>query len=306
MEPISQSAMVDQETNGFITSPPKPATDSDSDKHFAAPPYTDEHSPTIPQNISVFNNVTDESNHVSHLEQEAPRQEASESSSDSELPALLERQHLDQVKDNEPVSVTEHGSSDQQASSIQEYERTESSYLAHGCLQVTENAPTEPEVEVTNSVAVSENIEPEGDSVREHDTLEDQSSSADQLIPLEPEVDRDSSDQLGTLAPAEPEITNAVPPPTLPSDTVNASPATDHFQSPNDTTVVISSQVLPSSSSSTPLQLPLLPPDIFLPRSQSQSLTISTNRVWEADKDASDCRRCKRRFNFLVRRHHCR
>lgn len=304
MEPISQLAMADQETNGFITSPPKPATDSNSDKHLAAPLYTDEHSPTIPDNISVFNNVTENSDQVSHMEQEASRQEAPESSSDSELPALLERQHLDQVKDNEPVSVAEHGSSDQQASSIQENEQPESSDLAHGCLQVTENAPTETEVEVPNSVAASENIEAQDDSVREHDTLEDQSSMADQLISLEPEVDRDSSDQLGTLAPAEPEITNAVPPPTLPSDTVNASPATDRFQSPNDTNVVISSQ--PSSSSSTPLQAPLLPPDIFLPRSQSQSLTISTNRVWEADKDASDCRRCKRRFNFLVRRHHCR
>ncbi|KAG0165669.1 hypothetical protein DFQ30_008158 [Apophysomyces sp. BC1015] len=29
-------------------------------------------------------------------------------------------------------------------------------------------------------------------------------------------------------------------------------------------------------------------------------------RVWEADQQASECRRCGRRFNFLVRRHHCR
>jgi hypothetical protein len=33
---------------------------------------------------------------------------------------------------------------------------------------------------------------------------------------------------------------------------------------------------------------------------------VITNRVWESDKDANECRRCKRRFNFLVRRHHCR
>ncbi|KAI7866832.1 hypothetical protein BDF14DRAFT_1693866, partial [Spinellus fusiger] len=28
--------------------------------------------------------------------------------------------------------------------------------------------------------------------------------------------------------------------------------------------------------------------------------------VWESDQQAHDCRRCSRRFNFLVRRHHCR
>jgi hypothetical protein len=28
--------------------------------------------------------------------------------------------------------------------------------------------------------------------------------------------------------------------------------------------------------------------------------------VWESDRQASECRRCNRRFSFLVRRHHCR
>ncbi|ORZ15666.1 hypothetical protein BCR42DRAFT_451619 [Absidia repens] len=28
--------------------------------------------------------------------------------------------------------------------------------------------------------------------------------------------------------------------------------------------------------------------------------------VWESDRQASECRRCSRRFSFLVRRHHCR
>jgi hypothetical protein len=35
----------------------------------------------------------------------------------------------------------------------------------------------------------------------------------------------------------------------------------------------------------------------LLPRSQ---------RVWEMDRQAPECRKCHRRFNFLVRRHHCR
>ncbi|CAO3674963.1 unnamed protein product [Rhizopus stolonifer] len=35
----------------------------------------------------------------------------------------------------------------------------------------------------------------------------------------------------------------------------------------------------------------------LLPRSQ---------RVWELNRHASECRRCYRRFNFLIRRHHCR
>lgn len=38
-------------------------------------------------------------------------------------------------------------------------------------------------------------------------------------------------------------------------------------------------------------------PSGLLPRSQ---------RVWEMDRQAPECRRCHRRFNFLVRRHHCR
>jgi FYVE zinc finger len=299
--------MADQETNGFVFSPPKPATTSDADKHFAAPPtpYTDEHSPMIPQNISILNNVTDNSNENSHLEQEAPPPETPGSPTDSGLAASPERQHLDQVKDNEQDSVTEHGISDQQASSIEDNKRPGSSDPAPGSTQVTEAAPTDPEGEVTNSAAASENGKLQDDYVREHDTLEDQSSSGDQLISLEPEVDRDSSDQLGTLAPGEPEITYAVPPPpSLPSDTVNASPATDPFQSPNEIIEANSSQVFPSTLSSTLLHPP--PPVSVLPRSQSQSLTISTSSVWEADKDASECRRCKRRFNFLVRRHHCR
>ena len=47
-----------------------------------------------------------------------------------------------------------------------------------------------------------------------------------------------------------------------------------------------------SSSSASPSTVSGL-----LPRSQ---------RVWEMDRQAPECRRCHRRFNFLVRRHHCR
>ncbi|KAI9265923.1 hypothetical protein BY458DRAFT_513040 [Sporodiniella umbellata] len=36
------------------------------------------------------------------------------------------------------------------------------------------------------------------------------------------------------------------------------------------------------------------------------SILPKSQRVWEPDRHASECRRCHRRFNFLVRRHHCR
>lgn len=36
------------------------------------------------------------------------------------------------------------------------------------------------------------------------------------------------------------------------------------------------------------------------------SLLPRSQRVWELDRHAPECRRCHRRFNFLVRRHHCR
>ncbi|KAJ8655477.1 hypothetical protein O0I10_008763 [Lichtheimia ornata] len=40
---------------------------------------------------------------------------------------------------------------------------------------------------------------------------------------------------------------------------------------------------------------------------ESEHTVLDTHRrVWEADRHASECRRCNRRFNFLVRRHHCR
>lgn len=35
-------------------------------------------------------------------------------------------------------------------------------------------------------------------------------------------------------------------------------------------------------------------------------LNLPRQRVWEADRQAQECRRCNRRFNFLIRRHHCR
>ncbi|ORX49071.1 FYVE/PHD zinc finger protein [Hesseltinella vesiculosa] len=33
---------------------------------------------------------------------------------------------------------------------------------------------------------------------------------------------------------------------------------------------------------------------------------LRPRHIWENDRQASECRRCNRRFNFLVRRHHCR
>ncbi|KAI9321009.1 hypothetical protein BX666DRAFT_1913567 [Dichotomocladium elegans] len=38
----------------------------------------------------------------------------------------------------------------------------------------------------------------------------------------------------------------------------------------------------------------------------SEHTVMESRRVWEADRHAAECRRCNRRFNFLVRRHHCR
>ncbi|KAI8065804.1 hypothetical protein BC940DRAFT_223078, partial [Gongronella butleri] len=41
--------------------------------------------------------------------------------------------------------------------------------------------------------------------------------------------------------------------------------------------------------------------------SDERTLTdLRPRHVWENDRQAAECRRCNRRFNFLVRRHHCR
>lgn len=42
------------------------------------------------------------------------------------------------------------------------------------------------------------------------------------------------------------------------------------------------------------------------PSTLSSNLLPRSQRVWEMDRQAPECRRCHRRFNFLVRRHHCR
>ncbi|GAN05782.1 phosphatidylinositol(3)-phosphate binding protein [Mucor ambiguus] len=42
------------------------------------------------------------------------------------------------------------------------------------------------------------------------------------------------------------------------------------------------------------------------PSTLNGSLLPRSQRVWEMDRQAPECRRCHRRFNFLVRRHHCR
>ncbi|KAI8989355.1 FYVE zinc finger-domain-containing protein [Pilobolus umbonatus] len=39
---------------------------------------------------------------------------------------------------------------------------------------------------------------------------------------------------------------------------------------------------------------------------QSDCKTVINPNTWESDNLVSDCRRCSRSFNFLVRRHHCR
>ncbi|KAI7902292.1 FYVE zinc finger-domain-containing protein [Cokeromyces recurvatus] len=40
--------------------------------------------------------------------------------------------------------------------------------------------------------------------------------------------------------------------------------------------------------------------------SNHANLLPRSHKVWELDRQVTDCRRCHRRFNFLVRRHHCR
>ncbi|KAI8979844.1 hypothetical protein BDF20DRAFT_871986 [Mycotypha africana] len=40
--------------------------------------------------------------------------------------------------------------------------------------------------------------------------------------------------------------------------------------------------------------------------STATTLPPRSQRIWEMDRQASECRRCHRKFNFLVRRHHCR
>lgn len=42
------------------------------------------------------------------------------------------------------------------------------------------------------------------------------------------------------------------------------------------------------------------------PSTTSGGLLPRSQRVWEMDRQAPECRRCHRRFNFLIRRHHCR
>ncbi|KAL9541975.1 hypothetical protein MBANPS3_008843 [Mucor bainieri] len=42
------------------------------------------------------------------------------------------------------------------------------------------------------------------------------------------------------------------------------------------------------------------------PSTLNGNLLPRAQRVWEMDRQAPECRRCHRRFNFLVRRHHCR
>ncbi|KAI8375786.1 FYVE zinc finger-domain-containing protein [Blakeslea trispora] len=46
--------------------------------------------------------------------------------------------------------------------------------------------------------------------------------------------------------------------------------------------------------------------DVTEERVRQPALLPRSQRVWEMDRQAPECRRCYRRFNFLVRRHHCR
>lgn len=85
------------------------------------------------------------------------------------------------------------------------------------------------------------------------------------------------------------------------------------------TTYTGSQNTLPTSTSSdsSSSNAPSISSDQGRMRSKSNAdYTAYTNsgshlpprsqRVWELDRHAPECRRCHRRFNFLVRRHHCR
>ncbi|KAK4510531.1 kinase-regulated stress-responsive transcription factor skn7 [Mucor velutinosus] len=71
-----------------------------------------------------------------------------------------------------------------------------------------------------------------------------------------------------------------------------------------------------SSSSNNNITVPNTNSTPYSPRGRSVSsvspstlngnLLPRSQRVWEMDRQAPECRRCHRRFNFLVRRHHCR
>lgn len=71
-----------------------------------------------------------------------------------------------------------------------------------------------------------------------------------------------------------------------------------------------------SSSSNNTISVPSTNSTPYSPRGRSVSsvspstlngaLLPRSQRVWEMDRQAPECRRCHRRFNFLVRRHHCR
>lgn len=297
MEPIFQPAMTDQEANGFASSLSKSSTESHSDKQAgSASTYTD-HNQTIPQYKSVTNNESEGLYPNTLTEQETSTGSSPVGATDSQLIASLERQHLDQDNDNEEESASEYGISGQQVIDIQEHDRIDPSDPALELnLHIGEvHTDHHNDDVVLNSAQFSETTDLQEGSVGKQSFIENQrisveeplysetgeASASEELVPPTSEVQQHSTETMSSVSAMAASQSE-------PSDT-------EQYQCSSVIIEPVSPQAISATTSTAPSS-----------RREIQPITVVTNRVWESDKDANECRRCKRRFNFLVRRHHCR
>lgn len=316
MESTSQPELADMEINGFAAALPKSAPDSNSDKQPNTAIYTGPNQ-VIPQNICVLNNTTPEDTESIPAEQ-APSTAPSTEPSSSELAACLERQHLDQDNDNEEEGVSENGSSSQQVADTQEHYRIDTSDPETVPSSHVRDLHTDHNGESgsVNSALASEPAHSGESTLKRNLLLDDQETAVDEEESLE--TGEPSSSQPTHAQPGRSEATGSF---STVATTVEAAATTSEASAVSDEniesltqsispiatspTVTFPNITSPSPTTMSPTATSPTPIHPY-PRREPAPVTVTTNRVWESDKDTNECRRCKRRFNFLVRRHHCR
>ncbi|KAM3588813.1 hypothetical protein VKS41_001249 [Umbelopsis sp. WA50703] len=291
MEQVPEPPSVDHEVNGLIPPVSKSVAEAEHDNSDSSITADNDQSDSIPRETTENNFECFPINCRVSNRQEVPENQPLDPSTDAELANTLDNQHLDNADYGIEGGESGAGESAHHEALASQIERVDTSDPALESNDAVEQAHTSHKDQEAETRPHTDNkpsnlqdgtlIEEPSVKNQDHTATQSATSNGGASLP-----------QLTSSIPSQPE-----PPITAPtSHTVEASSAIQNDTSNEETVYFFQSNIIPPSSTT-----PISP--TF---ARVQPSNDMPHRTWESDKDANECRRCKRRFNFLVRRHHCR
>lgn len=291
MEPISEQTTVENEANGLIPPVPKAAAELEADISASTATADNGQSELIPSETIEHDSGPSYTKSDVGGQQHVLDSRFLDPNTDSELAKSLDKQHLDGENHDAVGGESDVG---------------KSTYLDDSNLYIGQTDTSDPVLETFDTIEQGQNghNDQEAETISrdnkpsnnqdtrtliENSSVEYQNHGTELSATTNGEA---SLSQLSSSIPSQPEP--LVIPPVAPA--VEAPNAI-----PNDTSNEETVYILQANNNSASFTTPISP---TFERLQQPNAT--SHRVWESDKDANECRRCKRRFNFLVRRHHCR